>query len=109
MNGLSRYDGIEFQNFLHTSKDSNSIAGNNVLSICEMPGELIFIGTSNGLCIWNNRLNKFENWRITDKAIKPGNNKVIAGLSLDSKKNLWLNFNGELDVYFYLTIRETCG
>ncbi len=98
-NGLSRYDGIEFQNFLHTSKDSNSIAGNTVLSMCEMPGDLIFIGTSNGLSIWNNRFNKFENWRITNKAIKPGNKIMISSLSLDTQKNLWLNFNGELDVY----------
>ena len=98
-NGLSRYDGVEFQNFLHSSKDTNSIAGNDIRSICEMPGDLIFIGTNEGLCVWNNRLMKFENWRIVDKRIKPGSNTLIYSLSIDNRKNLWINYNGELDVY----------
>ena len=98
-NGLSRYDGIEFQNFFYTSKDTNSLAGNDVRSICEMPGDLIFLGTTNGLSIYNNRLNRFENWRVKDKAIKPGSNSIISSLLTDTSKNLWVNFNGDLDVY----------
>jgi len=98
-NGLSRYDGIEFQNFFHAATDSNSIAGNDIRSICEMPGDLIFVGTTNGLCIYNNLLNRFENWRVADKNIKPGSNKVISSLSKDKEHNLWINLNGELDVY----------
>jgi ligand-binding sensor domain-containing protein len=109
-NGLCRYDGIEFQNFFYTSKDSNSLASNDIRSICEMPYNLIFIGTSKGLCIYNNSLNKFENWRVTNNEIKPGSNTIITNLILDDNKNLWLNFKGELYVYdslFHLKYRYT--
>ena len=63
-NGLSKYDGVAFENFFHSAKDSNTVAGNSITSICEMSGDLIIIGTTDGLSIYNNASHRFENRKL---------------------------------------------
>src|ERR1044072_2270769 len=96
-NGLNRFDGISFQNFYHNPSDTNSLSGNIIRSLTEMPGGLLVIGTNDGLCVYNINKNRFENYRIKQRELSRGNNSFIRKTFCDADKNLWVNHNGVID------------
>ncbi|MEP7322518.1 MAG: two-component regulator propeller domain-containing protein, partial [Saprospiraceae bacterium] len=98
-NGLNRFDGSSFQNFFSIPSDSNALAGSIIRTLTEMPGGLLVIGTNNGLCIYNIYKNRFENFRIKRRELSPGNNVFIRKIFCDADKNLWVNYNGVIDVF----------
>jgi len=98
-NGLNRYDGSSFQAFYHNPSDRNSLAGNIVRTMTELPGGLLVIGTNNGLCVYNIFKNHFENERVNLQALQPGNNSFIRKIFCDAQKNLWVNYNGVIDIF----------
>jgi len=98
-NGLNRFDGISFQNFYHNPSDTNSLSGNIIRSMTELPNSLVVIGTNNGLCVYNILKNRFENHRIKQKELSYGNNSFIRKTFCDADKNLWVNHNGVIDVF----------
>jgi ligand-binding sensor domain-containing protein len=62
-NGLSKYDGVEFQNYYHT-KDSNSLPGNYIRKIINLSHHRILIGDASGLSIFYTDKNIFKNLLI---------------------------------------------
>ena len=98
-NGLNRFDGISFENFYHNPSDLNSLNGNIIRSLTEMPGGLLVIGTNDGLCVYNIYTNRFENDRIKQNELLRGNNSFIRKTFCDADKNLWVNFNGTIDIF----------
>ncbi|HLG33272.1 MAG TPA: histidine kinase [Bacteroidia bacterium] len=98
-NGLNRYDGVSFQNFYHIPSDSNSLSGNIIRTMTEMPGGLLVIGTNDGLCVYNIYKNRFENYRVKQKELFPGGNTLVRKTFCDAGKNLWVNHSGVIDIF----------
>lgn len=98
-NGLNCFDGISFQNFYHNPSDTNSLNGNIVRSLTEMPGGLLIIGTNDGLSVYNIYKNRFENHRIKQDELLPGKNIFIRKTFCDADNNLWVNHSGVIDVF----------
>lgn len=51
VNGLNRFDGIQFKTFHHEPKDKNSLLGNYVLGITLAPNGHLWVSTDQGLNI----------------------------------------------------------
>lgn len=60
-NGLSRFDGLRFKNFYYNPNDSNSISGNDIVSLyCDSKGFIWISTLMNGLNRYNPFTGKFE-------------------------------------------------
>lgn len=89
--GLTRYDGIGFRNFKHIDNDSSSISNNRVNSILQDDHLNLWIGTANGINIFNPRTEIFRS--ITVPGIKGGKN-YGAALASDKQKGIWVSTFG---------------
>lgn len=92
--GLNRYDGSHMIIYRNSSTDSTSISDNFITSLYEDQQHNLWVGTRNGLNIFNPRLNSFT--RLThnqanDKSIA-GNH--IAALFGDTKGRIWIGTTG---------------
>jgi ligand-binding sensor domain-containing protein/two-component sensor histidine kinase len=87
-NGLSKYDGVEFQNYYHT-KDSNSLPGNYIRKIINLSHHRILIGDASGLSIFYTDKNIFKNLLISapQNTFPFENNFAI--IAVDAKQNIW--------------------
>lgn len=79
-NGLNRYDGYEFTNYINNLNDSNSIEGNNINQIIQAADGLIWIATDKGVSSYSPHTLKFKNYSVLkDKLLS-----VQSLLELDS-------------------------
>ncbi len=62
MNGVSKYDGYTFKKFYSTS-GSGSISGNWAFAICEDAGHNIWIGTLDGVNMFDARTETFTAYK----------------------------------------------
>ena len=95
--GLNRFDinRKEFEHFKYNEEDSNSINNNYINTIYEdMKGE-IWIGTPQGLNLYNRTQNNFI--RVMDKGKSLA--VEVLGILEDEKRNLWLHTQGGLYRY----------
>jgi ligand-binding sensor domain-containing protein/signal transduction histidine kinase/CheY-like chemotaxis protein/AraC-like DNA-binding protein len=83
-NGLSKYNGITFTNYLSTT-DTTGLSGNTVSSIIRTSDNQLWLGTSKGINIYNNRQDNFIH---VDPAGLSGSN--VYCLYEDSDKNIWV-------------------
>ncbi|OSZ82117.1 hypothetical protein CAP35_02275 [Chitinophagaceae bacterium IBVUCB1] len=99
--GLNRYDGKNFELFVHNSKDTNSLSGNYVSALFEDRQGRIWIGTqNNGITIYNPVTQQFK--RYEHDAKKPGsiNTGYVAQIYEDSKGRFWIClYGGGLDLF----------
>lgn len=99
--GLNRYDGYSFKNYLHKPNDSLSISNNRVISILEDSQNRLWFGTIDG------GLNRF-NWKtesFTSYKADPDNPKSISinrvmALCEDVSGKIWVGTaNGGLNLF----------
>lgn len=67
MNGLSRFDGIQFRNFVNNSKDSTSLVSNYVTTLVSDSAGYLWAGTSNGVCRFDPHREKFRELKFEGK------------------------------------------
>lgn len=68
MNGLNRFDGIQFRNFSNKPGDSTSLAHNFVTcTACDNDG-YIWASTGNGICRYDPHTELFRQLKLPDKA-----------------------------------------
>ncbi|MEP6805357.1 MAG: two-component regulator propeller domain-containing protein [Flavobacterium sp.] len=94
--GLYKYDGINYVAYEQNSKLSNSINSNLIYVTYVDTHNRLWVGTDEGLCLYNRNLNTFENIDL-QKKIK--NETVISVKSIieDNHGNLFLGtFNSDL-------------
>ncbi|PXY46251.1 hybrid sensor histidine kinase/response regulator transcription factor [Flavobacterium hydrophilum] len=94
--GLYKFDGVNYIAYEQNSKVNNSINSNLIYVVYVDVRNRLWIGTDEGLCLYNRDLNTFENINIQKKNVKE---TVISVKSIieDNKGNLFLGtFNGGL-------------
>lgn len=103
-NGLLRYDHTKdgFISYIHDTRQSGSIAGNDVRVIHEDGQQNIWIGTNGGgLSKLDSQTGKFTNYNMANSRISSND---VRSLEHDEKGNLWIGtYGGGLS---YLVIRE---
>lgn len=86
-NGLSRYDGINFKNYLFNPADSNSLPANQVQSICQDQQGFLWVGLKGGVARYDPRTEKFSRLRLD---FYKGFDKVLS-VFCDSRNRIWMN------------------
>jgi signal transduction histidine kinase/ligand-binding sensor domain-containing protein len=97
--GLNRYDGFNFVVYKNNTADSSSLADNLVGTMIEDNAHNLFIGTQNGLCLYDRKNDHFLNYMLDKSSPLRGIGCLIAKIAEDSFGNLWLATNIGL-IYF---------
>jgi signal transduction histidine kinase/ligand-binding sensor domain-containing protein/DNA-binding response OmpR family regulator len=84
--GLTRFDGFQFKNFLHSPSVSNCLLSNFVTSLCEDRDGWIWIGTSEGICYYLPDNDCFG----TIKSEIPKIGVLILDVKADSNNFIWI-------------------
>jgi ligand-binding sensor domain-containing protein/signal transduction histidine kinase/CheY-like chemotaxis protein/AraC-like DNA-binding protein len=82
-NGLNRFDGLRFKVFQHDPGDGKSLGTNFVKSIHESTDEKLWVGTSNGVYIYDPVQESFSLFGN----IPPGE---VEAIEEDAEHNLWI-------------------
>lgn len=83
-NGLVRYNGIQYRYFIHNPADSLSLRDNWCEDLCETPDGRIWVGTGNGLSVFNTITEQFKPFSLGDILEAPRYRKDITALYYDS-------------------------
>ncbi len=88
--GLNKFDGSNFTIYNHNSLDSNSLCHNTVNALIEDNKNNIWVGTADGLCLYNRdkdnfkEIEAFGNWDIIN----------VRSLLIDENDILWVGTYG---------------
>jgi len=94
--GLYKYDGINYEAYEQNSRLSNSINSNLIYATYVDKDNRLWIGTDEGLCLFNRNLNTFESIDI-QKKIKKETVVSVKSIIEDNNGNLYLGtFNSGL-------------
>ncbi|MBC8485602.1 MAG: response regulator [Bacteroidetes bacterium] len=90
--GLCRWDGIIAKIFQSNKSDSNSIAGNRIKTkslLWDESRNKLFIGTENGLSVYDPQTGKFKNYLIDSQ--NPGKLKAsVTSIIKDCQDIIWI-------------------
>lgn len=90
-NGLISYDGYDFLRYVYNKDILNTISNNHVNVILEDNEKQLWIGTNNGLNLFNKNERSFL--RVDIQKIKGGRN-YISSLIQDDEKRIWIGTFG---------------
>lgn len=90
--GLDRFDGNEFKHFDLRNPVRNTIA-NNIISLIEDDKKQIWIGTDQGIYIYNPIQEQFS---LLNNAFA---NADVPIIKMDTEKNIWFVANGKLYIH----------
>lgn len=97
--GLNRFDGQEFKKYYHERNNPNSLPHDLVWDILEYKPGMLLIATPNGLGVLNTLTGQFENDKIQFAPLKAGSETVVTKLEKDPDGHIWVNHDGEMDVF----------
>jgi diguanylate cyclase (GGDEF)-like protein/PAS domain S-box-containing protein len=110
LNGLNRFDGYEFKQYLHSPTDKNSIPDNVIRQLVLDNEGNIWIGTLSGLARYNEKLDNFVTYNKSNSALQ---NNDIFTLALDSNGRLLVADDKNLYTFEQVTnsfhIKQTSG
>lgn len=90
MNGLNRFDGMQFRNFFHDPKDTTSLQNNFVVSVTADTSGYVWVGTDGGLCRFDPHTEKFRYFKYEDKGEL---NRTHLGMTADHRLFAVRNLN----------------
>lgn len=97
---LIRYDGSNAHRYVHHPGDKSSIAHNTINIIREGNDDQLWIGTAQGLCIYNRELDNFINVDSIRENRNYLNNRYITDLQFDKQGRLWIGTHeGGINIY----------
>ncbi|MFQ6603152.1 two-component regulator propeller domain-containing protein [Flavobacterium sp. C3NV] len=103
--GLYKYDGVNYEAYEQNSRLSNSINSNLIYATYVDKHNRLWVGTDEGLCLYNRNLNTFESIDI-QKKIKKETVISVKSIIEDNNGNLYLGtFNSGL-LKFNIKSRE---
>ncbi len=87
-NGLSRYDGYDFKNFLYQANDSTSLHSNRLTCLLQDENENLWIGTTNGVAFMHYSTETFSKvlLPVEEGMLQPYINCFL----LDDENNIWI-------------------
>ncbi|MBC7867204.1 MAG: hypothetical protein H7X88_06705, partial [Gloeobacteraceae cyanobacterium ES-bin-316] len=97
-NGLSKYDGVAFENFKSEIRNNQSISDNNITAIAEDKKGGIWIATMNGLNRFNPKKKIFTRFVNSKKKGSLSNNKVLS-LLIDVSGSIWIGTDNGLNLF----------
>ena len=88
INGLNRFDGINFKNYYFDPKDSTTISGSGVNALIEDSQHNIWVMTTNGICVYDRNQDHFsrKTIRVNGSIV---NNLFLNTCFIDSKGFFW--------------------
>jgi ligand-binding sensor domain-containing protein/signal transduction histidine kinase/DNA-binding response OmpR family regulator len=101
--GLFRWDGYSFKKYSHSEQDSNSLAHNIVYSLFEDAERRLWVGTIEGLTLYDRANDRFIRCSIGQASQKIPVNAIVA----DSQNRLWLGTSFGLCNYDHATGQST--
>lgn len=96
--GLNRFNGYSFDNYLNIPADSNSISDNWIYSITEDNDGDIWIGTRNGLNKYLQKTGQFKQYLYDASKPNSISGNYIYGLSKDTQGNILANAAANLNI-----------
>jgi ligand-binding sensor domain-containing protein/signal transduction histidine kinase/CheY-like chemotaxis protein/AraC-like DNA-binding protein len=95
--GIFRWDGYAFKKYQHDDKDSTSLSHNIVYTIFEDSQKRLWVGTIEGLDLYNRETDEFIKCSIG----QVGQKIPVNAIGEDSKHQLWLGTSSGLCKYNY--------
>jgi signal transduction histidine kinase/ligand-binding sensor domain-containing protein/AraC-like DNA-binding protein len=97
---LIRYDGTNAHRYSHSQDDRTSLPHNTVNTIIEGNDDRLWIGTAQGLCIYDRELDHFINVDSIQGNKNHLNNRYITDLEFDTQGRLWIGTHeGGINIY----------
>jgi signal transduction histidine kinase/ligand-binding sensor domain-containing protein/DNA-binding response OmpR family regulator len=97
---LIRYDGSNAYRYVHDPKEKTSIAHSTINAILEDESKRLWIGTAQGLCIYDRELDNFINVDSIVGNRNYLNNRYITDLEFDQQGRLWIGTHeGGINIY----------
>jgi len=93
--GIVRWDGYTFKKYIHVEGDSNTLSNNIIYTIFEDSQRHLWIGTINGLNLYNPQMDAFPKVKIDPEY----RNIPVNAIKEDTKHNLWLATSDGLYLY----------
>lgn len=90
LNGLNRYDGMQFIQYFHDSQDSTSLSNNNITKVYEDRKGNLWVGTEEGLNLFNRKTNRFRRFIFHTKEGGNATQNYIHDILEDSQGQLWV-------------------
>lgn len=94
--GLNRYDGHQFKNYINHPKDRSSLSNNEVQALLTDTEGTLWVGTANGLNRYDSGTDTFI--QIPTRSKRGLSQGGIECLYEDPDKNLWVGTLGELNL-----------
>ncbi len=90
--GVQRYEGKAFKNYVHNGNDSIGLSSNYINGFCEDSERNIWIATAFGLNKYNRSIDKIEKYQWKDKSFTENGDLFIYGLAMDNsnKHHIWI-------------------
>jgi signal transduction histidine kinase/ligand-binding sensor domain-containing protein len=88
-------NNLIFNNFRFDKDDSQSISSNIIYCVFESKNSQIYIGTDNGLNLFDEKTNGFKKINTTDGLI----NDVVYGILEDENGDIWMSTNEGISCY----------
>jgi len=99
-NGLARYDGYSFANFLNIPNDTQSISGNSIRALFETMDKKILVGTRfNGLNSFDRQTETFLRYQHKDNDTTSINSNFVTAIYQDKKGTIWIGTEGALEKF----------
>jgi ligand-binding sensor domain-containing protein/signal transduction histidine kinase/CheY-like chemotaxis protein/AraC-like DNA-binding protein len=93
-NGLFRWDGITFKKYYHDENDQTTLDNNIVYTVFEDSKKRLWIGTIEGLSLYDRARDRFIKCQLRNETKTPVN-----AIKEDSKQKLWLGTSAGLCQY----------
>ena len=89
--GLSRFDGVQFENYFHDEHDTHSLSNNDISGIQEDNEGKIWCATwGGGVSVFDKTLNQFVHYKDTSNTLSAVANNTIVLLKKDAEGRMWV-------------------
>ena len=99
INGLNRFDGLSFTAYHSNREDSTSLTNNHITSLLEDKKGNLWIGTPDGLNLYNRNTNDFQRFIHSENNLNSLPHNYIHDILEDSNGKLWIATRGGLCRY----------
>jgi ligand-binding sensor domain-containing protein len=98
--GLIRFDGTSVFRYETDQVNGNAVVSNSINAIIEDDKNNLWIGTANGLAIYNPQRDNFIDVDLIPENMNHLTSKYISALAVDSSGRIWIATHGQgLNIY----------